>query len=306
MDLKEFLYFVATFAWIGVVVGGMLAVDLGYTEPWLSVAEVPGGKTGAFAAGAAVLVVGLYVISSANESRKRDEWKAAGQEAGFAPTDGESGDETELTSTVDGRRTTLRYDRRHMGGGEGGGSYVTFTFGDASLDGPAEDGVLVGSADGKLSSIVADSTGRLSPSVGTIRYDEMIEAAAAMRGFATAETDDLVFVGTSPTVVEAVASGTSGAALRAVEDLEIGAVGDAAGVVEQWAQRRNQGLEDSIAGYPVDNLVEFVPGDAETVTVETRASMRDPDEIRQFAEGVVACADAFETAAETGRSADGQ
>jgi len=293
VDLKEFLYFVVTVAWMGVVFGGVFAVDLGYTEPWLSIADVPGGTIGAFAVGIAVTMAGAYVLSSANEGRKQAEWTAAGRDAGFTPTGGE--DETELTSTVGGRQANVRYERRHISGGEGGGTWVTFTFGEAALDDPAEEGVLVGSADGKLSA-----------GVGTIRYDEMAEAAAAMRGFAAAETGDLAVVGSSTAAVEAVASGRSGEALRAVEDLEVGAVGDAADVVREWTQRRNEGMEGSIAGYPVDNLVECVPGDAGTVTVEARASMRDATVLRRFAEGVVACADAFEAATTADRPRDGQ
>jgi hypothetical protein len=52
----------------------------------------------------------------------------------------------------------------------------------------------------------------------------------------------------------------------------------------------------SIVEFPVDNLAERVPGDAATVTVETKSSIRDGDELRRFAEGVVAIADAFEEA----------
>lgn len=57
-----------------------------------------------------------------------------------------------------------------------------------------------------------------------------------------------------------------------------------------------EGRELSIAEYPVDNLVERVPGDAATVTVETQASIWDGPELRRFTEGVVAIADAFKEA----------
>lgn len=70
-------------------------------------------------------------------------------------------------------------------------------------------------------------------------------------------------------------------------------------MVSSWAEARNEEIEgvgSSIAEYPVDNLVERVPGDAATVTVETKASIRNGDELPRFAEGVVAIADAFEEA----------
>lgn len=115
-------------------------------------------------------------------------------------------------------------------------------------------------------------------------------------GLVAAETEDLVPVGTSAAVVEAVADGLSGDALRAINDLKIGSLGDASGVVTRWTEARNEELEGSIVEFPVDGLVERVPGDAGTVTVETKASIRDGDELRRFAEAVVAIADAFEEA----------
>lgn len=290
MDLKGALYKAAMFAWWAVVFGGWIAIDLGHTEPWLSFSDIPGGSMGGMAGAIVAGVAGWYVVSSLNERRERGEWQEAGRQAGLRPAD-DSGDTKgpELTGTVDGRTVTARYDKRKMKGtGEQEGRWVTFTLGEAELPGPADEGVVVGSAGGSVDA-----------GVGTLDFDDMAETVSAAEGLVAAETGDLVLVGTSAATVEAVADGLSGKALRAIRDLSIVSLGDASGVVASWAEARNEELEgagSSIAEYPVDNLVERVPGDAATVTVETKASIRDGDELRRFAEAVVAIADAFEEA----------
>jgi hypothetical protein len=122
----------------------------------------------------------------------------------------------------------------------------------------------------------------------------MAETAADVEGLVAGESGDLILVGTSSSAMEALAEGLSGRALRAIGELQIVSAGDASGVVARWAEARNEELEGSNIEYPVENLVERVPGDAGTVTVETQAAMGDGDELRRFTEGVVAIADAFE------------
>ena len=132
--------------------------------------------------------------------------------------------------------------------------------------------------------------------VGTLDFDDMAETASAVEGLVAVESGDLMLVGTAAEPMEAVADGLSGDALRAIKELKFASIGDASGVVATWAEARNEELEGSIAEYPVDNLVERVPGAAATVTVETKESIRDGDVLRRFATGVVAIADAFEAA----------
>lgn len=285
MDLKQAFYTAASFAWMGLVVGAWISVDQGLTEPWLSFSDIPGGSTGGMAGVIGLSFAGWVVISTLNERHESGKWQAAGQQAGLRLA-GDSNDMSgpDLTGTVDGRTFTARYDKRKRGGGRGG-SWVTFTFGEAALASPAEEGVVVGTAGGSVDA-----------GVGTLDFDDMAGTVSAVEGLVAAETGDLVFVGTSAAVVEAVADGLSGDALRAVKDLKIGSLGDASGVVAMWAEARNEELEGSIVEFPVDNLVERVPGDAGTVTVETKASIRDGDELRRFAEAVVTIADAFEEA----------
>lgn len=291
MNLTGAFYRAAAVAWMIVVFGAWIYVDSGYAGSSLSFSDVPGGSTGAFIGALVVTVAGWLVVGRLNDRREKDEWKEAGRQAGLQPAN-DSGETRgpELTGTIDGRTITAYYDKRKVGGSEeSGGSYVTFTFGEAELGGPADDGVVAGSAGDKYS----------SGGVGTLDFQEMGETASAVEGLVTAETGDLVLVGTSTAAVEAVATDLSGEALRAIRDLEIASVGDASGVVTTWAEARNEEMEgvgSSLAEYPVDRLVGHIPGDAATVTVETRASIRDGDELRRFAEGSVAIADAFEGA----------
>lgn len=291
MELKGALYNVAAFAWMAIVVGAWIAIDLGYTTPWLTFSDIPGGSTGGLAGVIGLSVAGWYAISSLNRRRERAEWTEAGQQAGLRPAP-DTGDTEgpKLTGTVDGRTVTTYYDKRKLssGGDEAGGRWVTFTFGEAELAGAMDEGILVG-----------PTAGTLSANIGTIRFDEMAERAADMEGLVVAETGNLVLVGTSPTAVNALADGMSGKALRAMGNLEVAAIGDASGVVATWAETRNDEMEGAggtLAEYPVDNLVESVPGDAATATVEITDAIRDGNDLRRFAEGVVAIADAFEAA----------
>lgn len=286
MNAKGALYRVAMLAWVGLAFGAWLYVDLGYAEPGLSFADVPGGSTGAFAGAMGVAVVGLLIIGSLDARRKRGEWRDVGRRVGLEPAE-DPGDRSgpELTGSVGGRTVTASYDERSVSSGGRGSKRVTFTVAEAELADSAEEGVVVGR-----------SGESLSAGVGTLDFDDMAATVSATEGLVALETGDLVLVGTSTAAVEAVAAGASGEAVRAVRDLEIAAVGDASGVVARWAEARNEELEGSVAEFPVDNLVDRVPGDAGTVTVETRASMRDGDVLGRFLEGTVAVADAFEAA----------
>ncbi|MHB9287289.1 hypothetical protein ACKVMT_09660 [Halobacteriales archaeon Cl-PHB] len=300
MTRRKALYSAAMAALLVGGIGVWILVDLGHTEPWLSASDVPGGSTGVLAGVLVVFFAGVVVLGSLQRRQQSADWKAAGRQAGLRPTgdDGDSTSGAELTGTVDGRSVTARYELRHRNRStEGQGTVVTFTVGEAALTGSADAGVVVGTAGEALQ--VEDGT-------GTLDFDDMAETAAAMEGLVAAESGDLVLVGTSATAVEALAEGVSGDALRAVRDLTVAAVGDASGVVASWAGARNEELEaaGSIVEFPVENLVDRVPGDAATVTVEMEGSIQDGDELHRFAEGVVAIGDAFEAATARTPAAD--
>jgi hypothetical protein len=288
MGLKKLFYSAARLIWVALVAGAWVSLDQGYTEPWLSFTDIPGGSTGAGVIGLIAALVGYLYISSLHRDAEHAEWEETGQEAGLRRS--EAGGNTSgptLTGTVDGRTVTASYEKRKLSAGDEGSRRVTFTLCGAALYVPFDEGVVVGRAGETVDA-----------GVGTIDFDEIAETVSAAEGLVAIETGDLIFVGTAAPIVEAVADGTSGDALRAVKDLEIASMGDAAGPIADWAEARNEEFEDSIFGFPVENFVERVPGDAATVTVETQAAIRDGDDLRRFAEGVVAIADAFEEGTE--------
>ncbi|MEF8894484.1 hypothetical protein [Halodesulfurarchaeum sp.] len=291
MNRSEVLSYTVAVAWMAVVIGVWIAIDLGYAAPWLSFTDIPGGSVGGMAGVLGLLALGWYVIKSLKWRNERAEWRKAGQKANLRPSaDGGDTEGERLTGTVDGRSVSTYYDKRKLssGGTESGGRWVTFTFGEAELAGSGDEGVLVGPVDGALSA-----------NIGTIRFDEMAERATEMDGLVVSRKEDLVMVGTSRMALDAISDGLSMNALRAIGNLEVAALGDASGVVASWAKTRNEEMEgrgSSLAEYPVDNLVERVPGNGATVTVEIRDPLRDGEELRRFVEGVVVIADAYEEA----------
>ena len=294
MGLKKTFYGAAMVVWLALVVGALVSVDQGYTEPWLSFSDVPGGSTGAVAIGVVAAFVGYLLLSALYRGAEHDEWEEIGRQAGLRRAD-DTGDASgpALTGTVDGRAVTASYDKRRKSSGNQGSTRVTFTLCEAELAGPTDQGVVVGRAGG-----------RVDAGVGTLDFDDLAESVSAAEGLVAAETGDLVLVGTSAAAVEAVAGGPSGDALRAVRDLTIGSIGDASGVVAGWAEARNEEFEDSVFGFPVDNLTERVPGNAGTVTLETKSSVDSGEALRRFAAGTVAVADAFEEATAQARRSD--
>ena len=291
MDLKGGFLKTAAVAWMILLFGAWVYVDAGYAGPALSFSAVPGGSMGAFAGAMLSTVVGWLVIGKLQHRHEADQWREVGRQASLQPTG--SGSPPDLTGTVDGRTVTARFEKRQVSGStEGGDRLVPVTFADAELAGPADEGLIVGTAGGRV---------RVHNGVGTLDFDDLYETASDA-GLVAAKTEDLVLVGTSSAVVEAAADGLSGRALHAFRDLQIVSGGDGSGMVAEWAEARNEEMEgvgSSFAEHPVDDLVELVPGDAATVTVETKTAIRDSDELRRFAEGIVAIADAFEDASRT-------
>lgn len=274
---------------MGLVAGAWVSLDQGYTEPWLSFSDIPGGSMGAGVIGVVAALAGYLYISSLHRGVEQAEWEEIGQKAGLRPIEhGGNSTGATLTGTVDGRTVTASYDKRKMSSGDEGNRRVTFTRCGAELAGSTDEGVVVGRAGDTVDA-----------GVGTIDFDEIAESVSATEGLVAIETEDLVFVGTSVPAVEAVADGPSGDALGAVRDLKIASIGDTSGAIAVWAEARNEEFEDSIFGLPVENFVERIPGDAATGTVEIQAPIRDGDELCRFAEGVVAITGAFEEA--TGR-----
>lgn len=286
MNLKRGLVSLFAVVWTALAFGAWISVDQGFAEPFLSAADVPGGSTGAFVGAMVAAVAGWIVFGSVYRRQEVAEWKQIGHEAGLRAAG--SGSPPELTGTVDGRTVRARLEKRRVSGTEGSTKRVPYTTVEAELDGPAADGLVGGPEDG---SIDAD--------IGTLRFEAMVENAAVADDLVAAEEDGLVVAGTSETAVEVIATGATGDALRSNDKLQLLSVGDGAGVVRRFADARNEemeGLGSSLAEYPVDNIVERLPGDASTVAVETQVFLESGDALQSHAAAVVAIADVFEEA----------
>jgi hypothetical protein len=297
MDLQGALYKVAAVAWIGLVIWAGLAVGDGAAEPWLTISDFPGGSYGALIAAIGVAFAGLLVLRFIQERHEAKQWEAAGRQAGLSPVgDGSSDGALELTGSIDGRPVTVRYVyRREKQGNEGrhqsvrsdgdtSTHRVTYTIVEAELSGAADGGVIASPA---------SRGGGSGGGSGMLGIDDTSETDSGAEGvFAVAE-DGLFLKGTPPAAVEAVSEGQSGRALRAIRDFQIAAVGDASGV----AARLTEEAGGSMFGVGMgDAILKDIPSDETMVYVETMASIRDGDELRRFAEGAVAVADAFEEA----------
>ena len=290
MDLRKVFYRVALATWIVLAIGAGFSIAEGYTEPWLTISDFPGGSNGALAATIGVVLAGVVVIGFLERREEAKQWEAAGRQAGLRPVgDGSSGGAPELTGTVDGRPVTARhvkrrepqgYEGRHRkGSGEGTSTRrVTYTIVEVELSGAADGGVIASPAGGSGMFGIGDTT----------------ESASGAEGVSTVAEDGLFLMGAPAAAVEAVSDGQSGRALRAIRDLQIVTVGDASGV----AARLTEEVDGrSMFGVEMGDVIpKDIPNDETMVYVETMASIREPDELRRFAEGAVAVADAFEEA----------
>jgi hypothetical protein len=287
MDLKKVFYRVALATWVVLVIGAGFSVSEGYTEPWLTISDFPGGSNGALAATIGTVLAGVVVIGFLERRDEAKQWEAAGRQAGLSPVgDGSSDGALELAGSIDGRPVTVRYEyRREEQGNEGrhqsvrsGGDTstrrVTYTIVEVELSGAADGGVIASPA--------------------SLGIGDTSETDSGAEGVFTVAEDGLFLMGTPQAAVEAVNEGVSGKALRAIRDLQIVTVGDASDV----AARLTEEVDGrSMFGIGVEDVIaKDIPKDETTVYVETMASIRDGDELRRFAEGAVAVADAFEEA----------
>ncbi|MFQ3294941.1 MAG: hypothetical protein ACI8VE_002022 [Natrialbaceae archaeon] len=233
----------------------------------------------------------MVVIGFLERRTLAKQWEAAGRQAGLSPVGGGSSDSaSELRGSIDGRPVTARYEHRREGAGREGRSSegyterVTYTIVEAELSGAADGGVIA---------FPASRGGGSAGGSGMLGSGNTSETDSGAEGVFTVAEDDLFLMGTPPAAVKAVGDGQSGRALRAIRDLQDAAVGDASGV----AARLTGEAEGSLFGFGMgDAILQDIPRDETTVYVETKAFIRDGDELRRFAEGAVAVADAFEEA----------
>lgn len=289
MGLKAALLEAVKWVLVTVVLGGGIVVGSGQAEPFLSPSDIPGGPGATFAGMIVGVVVVIYGIDHLQAGVKGDEWEAAGRHAGLQP-DGDGGiwSLPDLTGTIDGRAVRARIQKHRIDSSNDNSPEIGFTVVEAELDGPAADGLVAG-IDG----------GTIEAPIGTLEFEDMVENVSVAEELTAVEAGDLVVVGTSEAAARAITDGSAGEAVRSLEKLNLVYVGDASGVVASFTEARNEEIEEaggSIFEYHVDNLVERVPADAATVTVETQGTIRNADELRRHVVAALAVADAFEEA----------
>lgn len=270
---------------VALILGVGITVGSGNAEPYVSPSAIPGGPEATFAGMFVGVVAVVLVVGQLQEVIRGDEWEAAGRHAGLQP-EGNGGLRSlpDVSGTVDGVAVTARTEKHTVNtGGEGGSTTVRYTLVEAELPGPADDGVIVGRT----------GDGRMRAERGEVDVDDVVEHLSADEGLVTAETGDLSAVGTSEPAVQAVINGPAGKATRSLEKLDLAHVGDAAAVVASYAETQNEELEDSVFEFPVERLADPVPGDAATVTIETKDLVLNVEEFRRLVVAVVAIADAF-------------
>lgn len=272
MIRRDTRYDLAKFGWGVLSVGGAIVLYSGAAAPTVTPSQLPGRPFHGLAGGVAVALLGMLVVAT----RETAAWKAAGRRANLAPDGGGLYWKPDLVGSVHGRPVRARTKKHPVatGSSESGSSRRTFTVVEAELDRDADEGLIVTPASGAR-------TSRTSAS-----YEILPENADVT-------DDELAAVGGPEAVAREVISGRSRTALLALDDLDLLYVGDAAGALTDVTPD----VSDSrIASWVKDKATDRVPGDAATVSVETKGVLLDADRLREQAEAVAAAADAFEEA----------
>lgn len=272
MIRKQTVYHVALFAWLLLSSATVIVTYSGQAEPYVAAAQMPGGEAHMIGGIVGAWVLGALVVGRLTTR----EWKAAGRAAGLTPDGGMVWGKPDLTGTVGGRSVRARTIKRNTGGGgEGGSSKSTFTIVEADLDGPTDRGLVLGHGS-------PDDSNRTE-------YESLVDA--------TTIGEDVWVIGAEEAFARDLLDQRSQDALRAVGDSDGLYVGDAAGMLQEVVEEATDSsagtfLAGTLAGKAFDKL----PGDASTVSTETKGLVLDADALEVQARAVAAVADAFEAA----------
>jgi len=283
----------AKWALVALILGVGIVVGSGNAQPYLSPSDIPGGPRATFAGMIVGVVVVIAVVGFLQERVRDDQWEAAGRHAGLQPANGGirpigkglATNLPDLTGTVDGVPVTARTERHKVHtSSEGGSNWVRYTLVEAELSGPTDEGAIVGGGSGPIDA-----------RRGNVDVEAAVEDDSAA-GLASAETGDFAVLGSSEAAVQALTAEPVAEALGSLEKLDHVYVGDASRVVASYGETLDEAMEGSFFEFPVDSLVERVPADAETVTIETKDLILNVHEFRRHVLAAVAIANAFEKA----------
>lgn len=262
---RSTLYGVARAAWVVVVAAAGALVYSGRAAPYVTLADLPVGSSRAVAGLVAVALAGLYAV----DRLKVRDWRTTGEAAGLHPRGGGLLRGTpQLVGSVGGRPVRARTVTRS---GDGPLSRsTTYTVVEADLQAPATEGLILlwGDAGG------AGLTGEY-PELSVTDLDGAFAA-----------------VGREALARRIVAS-RAGNALRELRPPGAMYVGDVGALLaEATGDPADAGLVGLLGDSPGDEL----PGDAGTVSMETKGLLLDDETLERQAAAVAAVADAFESA----------
>lgn len=278
--------------WFVVVAGATITVYSGQAEPYVSPSALPEGPAFMFGSAAAVLIAGWLVIAALESTVGQRGWVQAGRKAGFTPESSGLAGRPDLTGTIQGRTVRARtITRKGASHAEGGTNKQTLTIVEAELASPCEAGLVLAPADD--GSIRAGST-KLS-----LEADAL---AAAEADLTVVEDGSMTVLSDDEALVEAVRSSSGASTVRGLDGVTVYA-GDAAGLFSQALEvpeAEASGLGGWIQGKMADKaeeaIVDRIPADASTVSLEAQGLVLDGSRLRRQAEAVAAIADAVDEA----------
>lgn len=282
MIRKESRYTGAMLGWALLVGAAFVLLYSGQAEPLVSPRDLPRPLwlSGAVAGGAILAGWGFLL------HRQEQSWRAMGLSAGLTPDESSTGllepfAKPDLAGVVDGRPVRVRAESRTVyKGSSQSSSTVTSTVVEAELEGPADEGVVIGRT-GPGKSPDRTKFGRL--------------------WLPNAPVDDrFVAVGGSADLAESVLTPRAREALLATDAFGTLLVGNALESAKDHVDAMAE--EESWGNLHVDAFDDVLYDDPSTVGSQLNFVLLDVDELARQLEAVVATARAFED--RSGGSAD--
>jgi hypothetical protein len=267
---KHGLYQFALIMYATAVAGAVIVIGSGNAEPYVSASRIPVAGPLQFAGLIAALVLPGAIVLYLLEKRS---WNRAGRNAGLTPAGMTFVGKPTLEGTVDGRTVRARTVTRKVGGGgEGGPNRTTYTVVEADLDAAVDDSVvLAGASDSATPAGVRDVD--FGPNTTEVRNVAAIGDESIARDVVT------------PAVSDALAT-----------PKYIGAVyaGDAESVLLEAFPEGDGGMGGYVLEKLEDEFADRLPGDASTVSTESKGVVLSATEFEAQTRAVAAVADALE------------
>jgi hypothetical protein len=272
---KNTRYNLLVMLWGILVFGATVAVFSGKVAPLVTPSMIPvGGPFSLFVFAGGLLVLGGLVVSQL----KKRAWKRAGRRANLTPDGSGFFGNPDLVGTHKGRSVTVRTVKRKTGSsGEGGSNKTTYTIVEADLDEPAADGIVAG-----LGAEDADTNfGELATQLETTTVNDF-----------QAVTD-------APERARDLLDGKTQRALEGPERVDTVLVGDASSVLVDAIPDGEGMLAEKMTDAMKSKIEKEFPGDADTVTVQSKGLLLDASALEEQLDAVATVANEFEATGST-------